>query len=235
MLLFYATNIASEIITLDENDSKHAIKVLRLKIGDKIYVVNGSGNLFKCEILDAHPKKCTLTILNKEFQTNPFEQISIAVAPTKNNNRYEWFLEKATEIGIGSIIPIVTKNSERKVIKEDRMEKVLVAAMKQSLKRYVPILKSAITFKALVEQHSSSDLNLLIAHCYPDIPKEKIYKRVNSSKSTLLLIGPEGDFSKDEVEFALQNGFQSVTLGDARLRTETAAIMACVQLNMIYD
>lgn len=235
MLLFYATDIQSNIITLDENDSKHAIRVLRLEIGSILNVVDGVGNLYDCEILDAHPKKCTLTVLKKDFQVNPFASISIAVAPTKNNNRYEWFLEKATEIGVGSILPIITKNSERRVIKEERMEKVLVAAMKQSLKRYLPDLKPAESLKSVIGQYAEKDSNLLIAHCYEDIPKKKLEITITTGKPTLLLIGPEGDFSKDEVEFALQNGFQSVTLGDTRLRTETAAIVACVQLNMIYD
>tara|TARA_R110002049_G_scaffold143426_2_gene305536 strand:- start:1784 stop:2491 length:708 start_codon:yes stop_codon:yes gene_type:complete len=235
MLLFYASDIQTDIITLDENDSKHAIKVLRLGIGDKLHVVDGVGHLYDCEILDAHPKKCTLTVLKKHYQVNPFAHISLAVAPTKNNNRYEWFLEKVTEIGVGTIIPIITKNSERRVVKRERMEKVLIAAMKQSLKRYLPDLKNTQTIKELIADYKNEKINLLIAHCYEDHPKEKLRKHIDVNKPTLLLIGPEGDFSPDEVEFALSNGFQSVTLGDTRLRTETAAIVACTQLNMIYD
>lgn len=235
MLLFYSTAINLNTITLDENDSKHAIRVLRLQTGNQIHVVDGKGNLYECEIVDAHPKKCTLNILKTDFQQNPYAQISIAVAPTKNNNRYEWFLEKATEIGIGSIFPIITKNSERKVIKEDRMEKVIIAAMKQSLKSYLPALKATQTLKGLISSIKDKEINLLIAHCYSDISKTNLTQVVDTKKSTLLLIGPEGDFSHDEVKYALDNGFQSVTLGNTRLRTETAAIVACTKLNMLYE
>ncbi len=235
MLLFYTTAINLNTITLDENDSKHAVKVLRLQSGNQVHAVDGKGNLFECEIKDAHPKKCTLNVLQTNFQENPYAQISIAVAPTKNNNRYEWFLEKATEIGIGSIFPIITKNSERKVINGDRMKKVIIAAMKQSLKSYLPVLNAASTLKELIISIKDKEINLLIAHCYSDISKADLTKVVDKKKSTLLLIGPEGDFSQNEVQYALDNGFQSVTLGNTRLRTETAAIVACTKLNMLYE
>lgn len=232
MLLFYATDIKGDIITLDENDSKHAIRVLRLQSGDLVYVVDGKGSQYKCQVLDPHPKKCALSIQNKTFQKDPFGHLTIAVAPTKNNNRYEWFLEKATEIGIGKIIPIITTNSERRTIKPERMEKVIIAAMKQSLKTYLPEFSPLVKFKELISQVDTDNTNLLIAHCYEDTTKITIKEGVNPSLPTLLLIGPEGDFTTEEVAFAKEKGFQAITLGDPRLRTETAAISACVQLNM---
>jgi 16S rRNA (uracil1498-N3)-methyltransferase len=234
MLLFYATDIQSEIIRLDENDSKHAIRVLRLQSGDLVHVVDGKGNLYECHVLDAHPKKCVLSIQNGTFQKNPFEFLTIAVAPTKNNNRYEWFLEKATEIGIGRIIPIVTTNSERRTIKPERMEKIVIAAMKQSLKSYLPELSPVVEFKEVISQFDPNQSNLLIAHCHEDPTKMSVKKGLNRDLPTILLIGPEGDFTEEEVSLAKEMGFKAVTLGDTRLRTETAAISACVQLNINY-
>lgn len=233
MQLFYSTSIQSAIITLDENDSKHAIRVMRLKENDSIDVIDGNGSLYHCSILDAHPKKCTLTVIELKKESNPYQQLHIAVAPTKNNNRYEWFLEKATEIGIGSVTPIVTDNSERKVIKHDRMEKIIVAAMKQSLKLYLPELNEVQSFKDVLQMHPEA--NRLIAHCADDLDKIKLMDSIDIRKNTFLLIGPEGDFSSKEIEMAKQKGFQSVSLGSARLRTETAAIVACTQLNLSYD
>ena len=233
MQLFYSTSIQSEIITLDENDSKHAIRVLRLNENDKIDVIDGSGTLYHCAILDAHPKKCTLRILDSKKEENPYKMLHIAVAPTKNNNRYEWFLEKATEIGIGSITPIVTENSERRVIKHDRMEKILIAAMKQSLKLYLPELKEVLPFKSAIKEFPKA--NRLIAHCAFDLDKKKLIESIDINQPTFLLIGPEGDFSTNEIDNAKRNGFLPVSLGSSRLRTETAAVVACTQINMSYE
>jgi 16S rRNA (uracil1498-N3)-methyltransferase len=233
MQLFYTTSIQSDSITLDENDSKHAVRVMRLKENDSIHVVDGKGTIYNCKILDAHPKKCTLSIVDKKQESNPYQNLHIAVAPTKNNNRYEWFLEKATEIGIGSITPIITDNSERKVIKHDRMEKVLISAMKQSLKYYLPHLEVTISFKDALNHFPNA--TRLIAHCADDIEKKSLIKSIDKNKPTFLLIGPEGDFSTKEIELAKSSGFKSVSLGTARLRTETAAIVACTQLNIGYE
>ncbi|MBR9831606.1 16S rRNA (uracil(1498)-N(3))-methyltransferase [bacterium] len=233
MQLFYSTSVHSEIITLDENDSKHAIRVLRLNENDKIDIIDGVGTLYHCAILDAHPKRCTLRVLESKKDENPYGMLHIAVAPTKNNNRYEWFIEKATEIGIGSITPIVTENSERRVIKHDRMEKILIAAMKQSLKLYLPELKEVQPFKSAINQFPES--NRLIAHCAFDLDKNKLIESIDTTLPTYLMIGPEGDFSAKEIEIAKMNGFKPVSLGKSRLRTETAAVVACAQLNMRYE
>ncbi len=232
MQLFYSTNIINDLITLDENDSKHAIKVLRMHEGDQLMVVDGKGTMYKCEIIQAHPKKCLLSIQNKNFTENPYSNINIAIAPTKNINRFEWFLEKATEIGVGKVYPIVTANSERKEIKTDRLEKVVVAAMKQSLKSYLPSIEPICSFNDFLKQNLKG--NLLMAHCNDNFDQSIILEKIDPKQSTIILIGPEGDFNENEINKAIDKGYLSVTLGNARLRTETAAIVATTLINQQY-
>lgn len=233
MQLFYVPDISGAEVFLDETESKHAVKVLRLLVGDEIQIIDGKGNFYEAEISEANPKKCRLSILEvkREFGKRNF-RVHIAIAPTKNIDRFEWFLEKCTEIGIDEITPLLCDHSERKNIKPDRLEKILVSAIKQSLKAYLPKLNDLTPFKELVL--SSENKSKYIAHCYDNEKNHLIHESLQN-KDVLILIGPEGDFSHDEVEFALKNGFKEISLGESRLRTETAGIVACHIINLSND
>ncbi len=233
MQLFYVPNISGAEVILDETESKHAVKVLRLSVGDSVQLIDGKGGFYQAEISDASPKKCKLSIigLNKEFGKKDFH-LHIAIAPTKNIDRFEWFLEKATEIGIDEITPLLTSHSERKIVNPERLEKILVSAMKQSLKAYLPKLNEITAFKELVINSKSQ--NKYIAYC-DDIQKTHLKNAVAGGQNTLILIGPEGDFSPEEVKLAIENGFTVVSLGDSRLRTETAGIVACNIVNLANE
>lgn len=233
MQLFYVPNISGAEVILDETESKHAIRVLRLQKGDLVQIVDGAGGLFKAEIADANPKKCRLAIVEStlNFGKRNFH-LHIAIAPTKNNERTEWFLEKATEIGICEITPLITERSERKTVNPERLEKILVSAMKQSVKAYLPKLNNQQNFKELVKQPFNG--KKFIAYIEE---KQTVHLKnlVDKTDNVLVLIGPEGDFSPAEVQLALQNGFQPVSLGESRLRTETAGIVACHIVNLAND
>lgn len=226
MQLFYTPNISEYTaqFSFNKEESKHIVKVLRKSVGNTLSITNGNGWLFTAEILIPDIKKCTVKIVSKTLQHNKDYNLHLAVAPTKMNDRYEWFLEKATEIGIDSITPIICDRSERKVIKAERYEKILQSAMKQSLSCYLPKLNEAISFKNFIKQDFKGDL--FIAHC-EETDRKSLKQEVQAKKDIIILIGPEGDFSVKEIEQALQNDFKPVTLGDTRLRTETAAIVAC--------
>ena len=226
MQLFYNPNIkeSTKQFSFDKDESKHITKVLRKKEGDILHITNGNGWLFKAEISIANIKKCVATIIEKELQTKHNYELHLAVAPTKMNDRYEWFLEKATEIGIDSITPIICDHSERKVIKHERFEKIIQSAMKQSLNCYLPKLNEAIKFNDFIKQEFSGQL--FIAHC-EETERKSLKEKLLPNKNITILIGPEGDFSVKEIERAIQNNFIPVTLGTTRLRTETAAIVAC--------
>ena len=232
MHLFYCPDIQGATYTLSEEESKHCIRVLRMENGDQFHITDGKGGLFTVEIIDEHPKKCSVQVINSE---NEYQKRSInlhlAVAPTKNISRYEWFLEKVTEIGVDEITPIICEHSERKEVKIKRLIKVVVAAMKQSLKAYIPTLNEAIKLKDLIS--TDFDGEKYIAYCEgePQLLKS-LYK---PGKNALILIGPEGDFSPEEVDLAIKNGFQTISLGQSRLRTETAAITACHTINLLND
>jgi 16S rRNA (uracil1498-N3)-methyltransferase len=222
MQLFYLENPKDEII-LSAEESKHATRVLRKKEGDILNFTDGKGNFYKAEITVADSKKCRLQIVSsnqKEKQHNYY--LHIAMAPTKNMDRFEWFLEKATEIGIDEITPIICSRSERKVIKTERCNRILLSAIKQSLKYHLPKLNEAISLSDFLKQDFEGAK--YIAHC-EDGDKLDL-KTVSKTKKTLILIGPEGDFSPKEIELALQNQFKAVSLGTSRLRTETAGIIA---------
>lgn len=232
MHLFYCPDITNGDYTLNEDESKHCIRVLRLKIGDLIYLTDGIGNLHKTELIDDHPKRCTIKILEvqKEYGKRPFT-IHMAVAPTKNISRYEWFLEKATEIGIDQITPIICEHSERKEVKIARLERVILSALKQSLKTYLPQLSNTTKFNKFINQPFAGQK--FIAYCEGE---PKLLKNLYSPDSNvLILVGPEGDFSPQEVEQAIAAGFIPVSLGNNRLRTETAAVAACHTINLIND
>ena len=234
MNIFYTPTINSTAnFVLDETESKHAIKVLRLKQGDTIWLVDGKGNFYIAEISNEHSKKCEVKILEKKIDTDNKPNIRIAIAPTKNNDRLEWFIEKTTEIGITEVIPIICDHSERKVLKTERLEKRAISAMKQSLKANLPLIKEPISFKAFLNS-LDYQTEKYIAHCNDESQKhlKDIYQ---PGKDCLILIGPEGDFSKNEIEMALNNGFTPVSLGKSRLRTETAGLVACNIINLLND
>ncbi len=237
MHLFYTADLKPDqsLFQLSEEESKHAVRVLRLNVGDQVQLIDGVGGFYEAEIADAHPKRTQLRILNytAEFQ-KPNYHLHIAVAPTKNIDRIEWFLEKATEIGIQEITPIISEHSERKEVKTERLNKVIVSAMKQSLKAYMPLLNEAISLDAFLNK-AGADKNLkkAIAHCEEDAEKKYLNQEFERGQRYLILIGPEGDFSPSEIEKAISAGFIPVSLGEARLRTETAALYACTEIALL--
>ncbi|WP_163323600.1 16S rRNA (uracil(1498)-N(3))-methyltransferase [Draconibacterium mangrovi] len=233
MQLFYVPTISGAEVILDETESKHAVRVLRLKEGDEIELVDGKGGFYRARITDANPKKCQLSIIESqtEFGKKDFH-LHIAIAPTKNIDRTEWFLEKCTEIGIDEVTPLLTEHSERKVIKPERLEKILVSAMKQSVKAYLPKLNELTKLSDLLTQ--ATETKKFIAHCNEG-EKPHLKNVVKPGEEVLILIGPEGDFSPEEVELALENGFEAISLGNARLRTETAGVVACHIVNLAND
>ncbi|WP_319589935.1 16S rRNA (uracil(1498)-N(3))-methyltransferase [uncultured Draconibacterium sp.] len=233
MQLFYVPTISGAEVILNETESKHAIRVLRLNEGDQIELIDGKGGFYRARITDANPKKCKLSIIDSqtEFGKKDFH-LHIAIAPTKNIDRTEWFLEKCTEIGIDEITPLLSEHSERKVIKPERLEKILVSAMKQSVKAYLPKLNELTKFSDLLQQ--ATETKKYIAHCNEG-EKPHLKNVIKSGENVLILIGPEGDFSPEEVDMALQSGFNAISLGDARLRTETAGVVACHIVNLAND
>lgn len=233
MHLFYTPDISSETYTLNEIESKHCIKVLRLNTGDQIELIDGKGNFYEAIITEPNPKKCKVEIVKtlKEFgKRNHY--LHIAIAPTKNMDRFEWFLEKATEIGIDEITPILCEHSERKVIKPERLEKIIISAVKQSIKAYKPKLNGLISYKDFIQQELEE--NKYIAHC-EDWEKQALKNTYGKGKSATILIGPEGDFSPEEIELAKENGFIETSLGPSRLRTETAGVVACHTINLLNE
>ncbi|WP_299228018.1 16S rRNA (uracil(1498)-N(3))-methyltransferase [uncultured Psychroserpens sp.] len=234
MQLFYNSELTEDQhqIQFSKEESRHIIKVLRKTSGDTLSITNGNGVLFSAEITIADQKNCIAEIKSVKIQPKRDYQLHLAVAPTKMNDRFEWFLEKATEIGIDSITPIFCDNSERRVIKEDRFKKILLSAMKQSLNCYLPVLHKAINFKTFLQQSHKG--KLYIAHC-EDTKKVSLKSQLSPKQSTTILIGPEGDFSTNEITLALQHNFTPVSLGNNRLRTETAAIVACHSIAFINE
>jgi len=226
MQLFYSPTINETLTSFifDKEESKHIIKVLRKQERDILYVTNGLGFLFKTEIALASDSKCTVNVLSFTKQETPKFHLHLAVAPTKMNERYEWFLEKATEIGIQEITPIICDHSERKVIKMDRYQKIIESAMKQSLHYYLPKLNEPILLKDFLKIEFKGQK--YIAHC-EETNKKSLKSQLLPNEDVTLLIGPEGDFSVKEIEMALNNKYIPISLGETRLRTETAAIVAC--------
>lgn len=231
MNVFYLPDAREGNVSFPEEESKHIVRVLRMREGDTFCVTNGKGSLFDAELIDAHPKRAMANLLNRrEGYDNRAFKLSIAIAPTKLNERTEWFLEKATEIGIDEIKLFASYHSERRVVNVDRFKKIVVAAMKQSVKSNMPIIEEMQTFENLVRQDFSGQK--FIAWIDEEV-KDQLCNLYDKGSDVLVLIGPEGDFSKDEVELAKANGFVPVSLGEARLRTETAAIVACHTIQLI--
>lgn len=226
MQLFYTPDITGNQYTLNEQESKHCVRVLRMNTGSFLHLTDGQGTLFKAEITEANPKACKLTVTDTfvDFERRPYH-LHIAIAPTKNIDRFEWFLEKATEIGIDEITPLICEHSERKQIKQERLERIIVSAMKQSIKAYKPKLNKLINYQDFYSQYQWEE-NCFIAHCQEG-EKARLKDIYLPKNRALVLIGPEGDFSPAEVGQAMANGFRAITFGASRLRTETAGIVAC--------
>jgi 16S rRNA (uracil1498-N3)-methyltransferase len=218
-------------VVLDEDTSKHVVSVVRMKMGEQLHLTDGKGHLLTAEITNDHKKRCETKIVDAQFTPVHARKISIAISLVKNATRFEWFLEKATEIGITEIIPLICERTEREHFRFDRMKNVLISAMLQSRQVWLPILHEPVAFNALVEQ--SGHLQKLIAHCADENKKSLNAVVDKNCSSQIILIGPEGDFSKQEIEFAIQHHFIAVALGDTRLRTETAGIVAATLLKMV--
>lgn len=234
MQLFYNPDITESSIefSFPKNESKHITKVLRKGNGDTLNITNGKGWLFKAEITNAHINKCTAKVISKILKPRRKYVLNLVVAPTKMNDRFEWFLEKAVEIGIDSITPIICEHSERKIVKKKRFERIIQSAMKQSLQCYMPQLNNSINYKDYIKKNHNGDL--FIAHC-EETGRKSLKQVLKPEKSITILIGPEGDFSLKEIELAINNKFIPVTLGETRLRTETAAIVACHSVAFVNE
>ena len=231
MHIFYTPDITSNTYNLSEEESKHCIKVLRLHKGSALHLVDGRGGFYDAIVEDPHPKRTSLKVVKAQHgygKRNHY--LHIAVAPTKNIERFEWFLEKATELGIDEITPLICERSERKDIKTDRLYKVITSAVKQSIKAYHPKLNEPKGFKDLVEVTSAA--HRYIAHCI-NSKKFTLKDKIELNSDYLVLIGPEGDFSQSEVDAAQAAGFTPIELGTSRLRTETAALEACFEVNFL--
>lgn len=230
MQIFYTPDIDKKQM-LTEEESGHCVRVLRMTTGDEILLTDGKGCFYKASITNPHPKHCEFEIIESHNQKPLWSfNLEIAVAPTKNMDRMEWFVEKATEVGINKIHLLNCRFSERKEIKKNRLDKIAVSAMKQSQKATVPEITEMTDFKKFISQ--PFDGRKFIAHC--EDQEKKLMKQIyKPGENALILIGPEGDFSPEEIKLALENGFEPISLGESRLRTETAALVACATLHIL--
>lgn len=232
MQLFYAPDITPPDHTLTEEESKHCVRVLRLAAGDTLHLTDGRGNLHRCRIVEADPRRCTVRVEQTaaEWERRPY-RLTMAVSPTKSADRYEWFLEKATEVGVDVVVPLDAARSERHVFRPARAEKVITAAMKQSLKAYRPELRPLTRFAELLDERFEG--RKFIAHCDAARSaggKRYLFDALAAGDDALVLVGPEGDFSPEEIDRAVAAGFEEITLGAQRLRTETAAVVAATMV-----
>ncbi|MDX1604458.1 MAG: 16S rRNA (uracil(1498)-N(3))-methyltransferase [Salinimicrobium sediminis] len=235
MQLFFHPEVSEndKEVRFSREESKHIVKVLRKKEGDSLHLTNGKGWIFETEITLADQNNCSAKIISSEKELPPPYYLHLAVAPTKMNDRYEWFLEKATEIGIQEITPVFCDHSERKVVKTERFQRVIQSALKQSLHSRMPILNEPVNLSEFLQQEISGEK--FIAHCEEDKPRKLLSGSVKKGLSTTVLIGPEGDFSPEEIKKATAAGWLPVSLGNSRLRTETAAIVACHTVALINE
>lgn len=232
MQIFYAPDITSNTYTLDENESKHIIRVLRMSKGNEVKLIDGKGNLYEGYICEPDSKKCTIEITRiiRNFEKCNY-RLHIAISPLKNPERFEWFIEKSVEIGITEITPLICKNSEKKIIKTERVNNLIISAMKQSLKSVKPILNTSCLFHDFIKMNHNGDC--MIAHCNTGFSRINISEVTARGNEALIMIGPEGDFSDEEIKAAISSGFKSVDLGQSRLRTETAGVAACHSIYFI--
>jgi len=233
MQLFYTPDISGDQYIFSQDESKHIVKVLRLKNGDVIYQTDGKGTLYTAEIIDASPKSCKVKFVNKENRAKARDfYLHLAIAPTKNLKRFEWFLEKCTEIGVDEITPLYCRYSERDHIRHDRLERVITAAMKQSLKLYHPKLNELTDYADFINHETSA--STFIALCDAQ-PKQHLKNAFNTGRDVVIVIGPEGDFSTDEKQMAKDQGYEAVSISSSRLRTETAGVVACTIVNTMNE
>jgi len=233
MQLFYAHLVQDKNAYLDSVETRHCTKTLRKKVGDTIHFIDGKGGLFEGQIQSFDKKSCEIHIQKK--LPSPGQRnynIHIAIAPTKQIKRLEWFLEKVTELGIDTITLLQTQHSERKKVRLDRLQKIVLAATKQSLKTILPCIHPLTKFNQFVSSYPQA--TKLIAHCHPSSDKKPLHALAAASNDLLILIGPEGDFSPQEVQTALQHNFTPITLSPSRLRTETAGIVACHTVHLLH-
>ncbi len=234
MTLFYIEEATNELQYLPNEESKHAVKVLRLQTGDLLSITNGKGDIFTARVGVPNQKKCEVHIFEQEHFEPNTHRIHMVVAPTKLNDRYEWMLEKMTEMGVDEITPIICQHSERKVLKRDRMERIIVSAVKQSWKAYKPVINEPVKFTDFINNHRFPQQ--FIAHCNGGCGSDAHLKTMaNPHTEVAIMIGPEGDFSEKEVALATDNHWIKTGLGSSRLRTETAALAACFTLNLINE
>ncbi|MBX7094425.1 MAG: 16S rRNA (uracil(1498)-N(3))-methyltransferase [Flavobacteriales bacterium] len=232
MQLYFSNRRNDNMVLLDEEESAHATRVMRLKEGDEVFVTNGEGEIFQCRIAHIGKKEIAAQIENVSKGKDEKNKLHIAIAPTKNIDRFEWFLEKSVELGIGKITPLICDRSERKEVRTDRLNKILLAAMKQSNHTHLPLLCEAVSFKLLMAEIPEQER--WIAHC-AEGEKNHLYDGLNVQQNTLVMIGPEGDFSAREIEQAFQHHFKPVSLGESRLRTETAGVAVAAMFALKRD
>ena len=225
---FYVENLENNTVVLDEDTSKHMVQVLRMQKGEKLLLTDGRGKKAEAEIMDDNRKRCTVKIIDVNTEKQKQNEVTIGISLIKNSSRFEWFLEKATEIGVHAIIPLLCERTEKEKFRYDRMKNILASAMLQSQQVWLPLLHEPTDFKKIISDKTYQQK--FIAHCVEEEKQSLINQPVNPSASQLILIGPEGDFTPHEIQLALQNEFQPVALGSNRLRTETAGIVAAALL-----
>jgi 16S rRNA (uracil1498-N3)-methyltransferase len=232
MQIFYAPDITGDSYTLDQNESKHLIRVMRMSKGAVVRLIDGKGNLYEGLISDPDPTRCVIEITGKtvDFEKRNY-RLHLAISPLKNPERFEWFIEKSVEIGIDEITPLICRNTEKPGIKADRINNIIVSAMKQSLKATKPVLNSPCNFSEFIGKDTKGIK--MIAHCNESVIRKKIPDVYAGNENAIILIGPEGDFSNEEIRLALKEGFLSVHLGSSRLRTETAGVAACHSIYLL--
>ena len=241
MHLFYCKEMTpTGLCTLDAEESRHAVRVLRMREGDPIEVTDGRGNLYRCRVVAADDRACVVEVVEQDHSIpSPQSSIHLAVAPTKNPSRMEWLVEKVVEVGVGEITLLQCDHSERSFLKTDRLEKLAVSAMKQSLHLTLPCIHPAVPLREWLQSHidifADSHIQKFIAHCEAGQPRTPLAAALRPGRDAVALIGPEGDFSEEEIALALAHGFQPVSLGPSRLRTETAALYAVTAFNLIND
>jgi 16S rRNA (uracil1498-N3)-methyltransferase len=235
MNIFYAPEVVIPEITLSPEESAHCVRVLRLGAGEKVQVIDGNGGYYNAVITIPDAKHCRLTV-TETIKNQPQRNFSvhIAIAPTKNMERFEWFIEKSVEIGIDTITPLLCHHSERRVLKTDRLERLIISTMKQAIIPCHPVLHELTGFKEFVGQKAGNEADRFIAHC-EETDRKELSNACRPGKNTIVLIGPEGDFSTDEIKLALRHQFVPVTLGSNRLRTETAGVVACHTVNLVNE
>ena len=227
MYLFYCPDIETKQ-TLSEEESGHCVRVLRYSVGDEILITDGKGTTYNARITNPHPKHCDFEIIRSEKQQPHHAfHLHIAIAPTKNIERLEWAIEKCVEIGVDEITPLLCRFSERKQLRTDRLEKIILSAAKQSLTPYLPVLHELTPYDDFIREQAAKDQQCFIAHCYKE-DKRVLKNEIEQGRDVLVLIGPEGDFSEEEIALARESGYIEVKLGDRRLRTETAGLYGCL-------